>query len=69
MRNVVEVFTYGVITDWFYIKKRKKEANSMYKALLAKHLGSRSSRVVMRKKWLKELSVRIAVTTLVTVHA
>ena len=41
----------------------------MYKALLAKHLGSRSSRVVMRKKWLKELSVRIAVTTLVTVHA
>lgn len=49
MKYVVEVFTYGVITDRF-LYSTKKEANSMYKVLLAKHLGSRSSRVVMRKQ-------------------
>lgn len=48
MKYVVEVFTYGVITDRF-LYSTKKEANSMYKVLLAKHLGSRSIRVVMRK--------------------
>lgn len=49
MKYVVEVFTYGVITDRF-LYSTKKEANSMYKTLLTKHLGSRSSRVVMRKQ-------------------
>ena len=29
MRNVVEVFTYGVITDWFYIKKKKKKRQTL----------------------------------------
>ena len=48
MKYVVEVFTYGVITDRF-LYSTKKEANSMYKVLLAKHLGSFGSRVVMRK--------------------
>lgn len=48
MKYVVEVFTYGVITDRF-LYSTKKEANSMYKVLLAKHLGLRSIRVVMRK--------------------
>ena len=36
MKYVVEVFTYGVITDRF-LYSTKKEANSMYKVLLAKH--------------------------------
>lgn len=49
MKYVVEVFTYGVITDRF-LYSTKKEANSMYKALLTKHLGSQSIRVVMRKQ-------------------
>ena len=49
MKYVVEVFTYGVITDRF-LYSTNKEANSMYKVLLAKHLGSRSIRVVMRKQ-------------------
>lgn len=49
MKYVVEVFTYGVITDRF-LYSTKKDANSMYKALFAKYLGSLSSRVVMRKQ-------------------
>lgn len=49
MKNVVEVFTYGVITDRF-LYSTKEEANSMYKALMTKHLGSPSVRVIRREQ-------------------
>ena len=48
MSYAVEVHTYGVLVDR-HVYSTKKEANSFYKPLLTKYIGSPSTVVMLRK--------------------